>query len=184
MCMKQGISQLLLLFGLYLLIALGHIDRQEKNEKSNGDSTAQEHFRKGSLYFRDGEFGKAAQHYRQAFDLEKKNPTLPRQFWYVLIDNLGMSYGISGDLNKAEDIFEYGISKDSTYPLFYYNMACTYAEREDLQNCIKYLRIAFRYKANVLEGEEFPHPATDDSFRRFMKNEEFLRVLEELRTKN
>lgn len=152
---------------------------QEKERTACQDSAAFEHFRTGSVYFRNNDFREAVESYRKAFDLEKQNPTLSRQIWYVLIDNLGMSYGISGDLSEAQEIFEYGISKDSTYPLFYYNMACTYAEREDLDVCIKYLRMAFTYRANMLEGEEFPDPSTDDSFQRFMKNDEFLRLLKE-----
>jgi hypothetical protein len=56
----------------------------------------------------------------------------------VLVDNLGMAYGITGDLKKASEIFEYGLSKDDTYPMFYYNLACTYAEMNDLDNTIKH----------------------------------------------
>lgn len=70
--------------------------------------------------------------YSQALELEKVNAKLDKTLWYVLIDNLGMSYGITRDLQEAKETFNYGVSKDPTYPLFYYNLACTYAEMNDV----------------------------------------------------
>src|SRR5665647_3734916 len=66
----------------------------------------------------------------------KRDHLLNKAYWYVLIDNLGMAYGITGDLKSAEETFNYGLSKDSTYPLFYYNLACANAEKNDLNLCI------------------------------------------------
>jgi tetratricopeptide (TPR) repeat protein len=111
--------------------------------------------------------------YSQALELEKVNAKLDKTLWYVLIDNLGMSYGITGDLQQAKETFDYGVSKDPTYPLFYYNLACTYAELNDVANASSYLRKAFEYKANTLPGEGMPDPRTDDSFKKLMKNKEF-----------
>lgn len=54
----------------------------------------------------------AIQHYSRALDLEKSQPTLDKNTWRVVVDNLGMSYGISGDNQKAKEVFEYGLSKD------------------------------------------------------------------------
>src|SRR5436309_11307625 len=77
--------------------------------------------------------------YTQALELEKANPKLEKALWYVLVDNLGMAYGITGDLQKAKETFDYGLSKDPTYPLFYYNLACTYAEMDDAAKAGSYL---------------------------------------------
>jgi len=111
--------------------------------------------------------------YTQALELEKANPKLEKALWYVLVDNLGMAYGITGDLQKAKETFDYGLSKDPTYPLFYYNLACTYAEMDDAAKAGSYLKKAFDYKANALPGETMPDPRTDDSFKKLMKNKEF-----------
>jgi len=118
--------------------------------------------------------------YSQALDLEKANPTLQKPLWYVLVDNLGMSYGITGDLTKAKETFDYAITKDSTYPLFYYNLACTYAEMGKSEEASQNLRKAFEYKANVLPGETMPDPRTDDSFKKLMKNRDFRQLAETL----
>ena len=111
--------------------------------------------------------------YTQALELEKANPKLEKALWYVLVDNLGMAYGITGDLQKAKETFDYGVSKDPTYPLFFYNLACTYAEMDDAAKAGSYLKKAFDYKANALPGETMPDPRTDDSFKKLMKNKEF-----------
>jgi tetratricopeptide (TPR) repeat protein len=118
--------------------------------------------------------------YSRALELEKVNPKLEKSFWYVLVDNLGMSYGITGDREKAKETFEYGVSKDPTYPLFHYNLACTYAEMGDATEAGNYLKKAFDYKANVLPGESMPDPRTDDSFKKLMKNKEFRELAETL----
>jgi tetratricopeptide (TPR) repeat protein len=118
--------------------------------------------------------------YSQALVLEKDNPTLEKSLWYVLVDNLGMSYGITGDLQKAKETFEYGLSKDPEYPLFYYNLACTYAEMDDAREAKDYLKKAFDHKANALPGESIPDPRQDDSFQKLMKNKEFRELAETL----
>lgn len=118
--------------------------------------------------------------YSQALELEKVTPKLEKPFWYVLVDNLGMSYGITGDLQKAKETFDYGVSKDPTYPLFYYNLACTYAEMDDAARAGSYLKKAFEYRANSLPGESLPDPRTDDSFKKLMKKKEFRELAEVL----
>jgi Tetratricopeptide repeat len=118
--------------------------------------------------------------YAEALELEKGNPKLERSLWYVLVDNLGMSYGITGDLQKAKETFDYGVTKDPMYPLFYYNLACTYAELGDATEAGNYLKKAFDYKGNVLPGEAMPDPRKDDSFKKLMKNKEFRELAETL----
>lgn len=118
--------------------------------------------------------------YSQALELEKADPKLGKPLWYVVVDNLGMSYGITGDLQKAKDTFEYGVGKDPTYPMFYYNLACTYAEMGDATEAGNYLKKAFEYKANALPGEGMPDPRTDDSFKKLMKNKNFRELAEGL----
>jgi len=69
----------------------------------------------GSRLFLKGDYKGAIGPYSQALEMEKANPKLGKPLWYVLIDNLGISYGITGDLSKALATLQYGVSKDSTY---------------------------------------------------------------------
>jgi tetratricopeptide (TPR) repeat protein len=141
---------------------------------------AMELLREGSALFTRGDYKAAAVPYARALELEKQSPQLARDLWRVLVDNLTMSYGISGDLRRAKETAEYGLSKDPDYPMFHYLLANTYAEAGDLDNTILYLRQAFARRKNMIRGERMPDPAADDSFKRFMQNEKFLAALKEI----
>lgn len=131
------------------------------------------------LYMRQ-EYAQAAKVYQKALDLEKQDRTLNKTLWFVLVDNLGMSYGITKDYKRAREVFEYGLSQEPEYPLFYYNMACLHAELGELDPAIANLQKAFARRANVLPGEKMPDPMTDDSFARYTKNPAFVKAVKEL----
>ena len=153
------------------------------HNQDSATSSALELVREGSYYYLKHDFERAIGPYQKALDLEKENRTLNKTVWKVLIDNLGMAYGITGDLDKAKDTFKYGISKEPDYPLFYYNMACTYGEMKDMDNAIKYLKLAFERRENMIPGEKMPNPATDSSFERFRNDEKFKAALKALKQK-
>jgi len=133
----------------------------------------------GNAYLKR-DFKRAVKFYGKVLQIEKKEPTLDKNNWRVVADNLGMSYRALANHAEAIKMFEYGISKDGTYPMFYYHLACVYAEMNDLDRCLLNLKKAVRYKRNMIPGERFPNPATDASFARFMRNERFLKTLKEI----
>lgn len=134
----------------------------------------------GSALYLQRDFKAATIPYQKALTLEKAKPTLDKTMWRVLVDQLGMAYGISGDLKKAKETFDYGLEKDPKYPMFHYNMACTYGEMNDPDKAIVYLKQAFEYKTNMNKGEKLPNPFTDSSFQRFMNNDKFVSALTEI----
>ena len=178
--------RLILLSGAFILVlavcnqtwAVTRVQNQ-----NSATSSALELVREGSYHYLKHDFERAIGPYQKALELEKENRTLDKTIWRVLIDNLGMAYGITGELDKAKDTFKYGISKDPDYPLFYYNMACTYGEMKDMDNAIKYLELAFDRRENIIPGERMPNPATDSSFKRFMNDEKFKAALKGLKQK-
>ena len=147
-------------------------------------SQAMRYVEEGSAHYIRDDFKKAIGPYSKALELEKKQLTLDKTTWRVLIDNLGMAYGITGELAKARETFEYGLSKDPTYPMFYYNLACTYGELNDVDQAIANLKLAFQHKGNGIAGEPMPNPATDSSFKRFLGNERFRQTLREIEQAN
>jgi tetratricopeptide (TPR) repeat protein len=163
-----------------LLLLIAPAVAQDNSDLKAGDPETRKLLEQGSRAFLQRDYKHAIPPYQKALDREKANRTLGEPIWRVMVDNLGMAYGISGDLTKAKETFEYGLSKDSKYPMFHYNMACTYAEMEDVDNTIKFLRQAFQYKDNMIKGEAFPDAWTDDSFQRFMKNDKFVNALREM----
>jgi tetratricopeptide (TPR) repeat protein len=174
---------LTLLIATILLCGAAMSSMAQTASKEKTAKETMQYVSQGSAAYLKQDYKKAIQLYGKALELEKKEPTLEKNIWRVLVDNLGMSYGISGDNKKAKEIFEYGLSKDDKYPMFYYNLACAYAEMNDLDNAITNLKRAFEYKENRIPGERIPNPATDDSFSRFLKNEKFRRALDDLSSK-
>jgi len=164
---------------MLLLIVVPTI-AQDDSDLKKGDPETRKLLEQGSKFFLQGDYKSAIPRYQKALDREKENRTLGDTLWRVMVDNLGMAYGISGDLKKAKDTFEYGLSKDPKYPMFLYNMACTFAEMNDVDKTILYLQQAFQNKQNMIKGERFPDPWTDDSFQRFMKDDKFVNALKEM----
>jgi len=146
-----------------------------------------DYFREGGAYWLQNEFKKAIPPYEKAFEMQKAHRTMDKKVWRALINNLGTCYGITaretGNYKKAKETFEYGIANDPEYPFFYYNLACTYAEMGNLDKTIEYLKVAFEKKGNLDRGEKMPTPATDSSFQRFIGDDKFIKVLQELGSK-
>jgi hypothetical protein len=150
--------------------------RQEQAQASQ----ATEYLGQASRFYMQHNYPAAAERYQKALDLEKQKRTLNRIMFRVLVDNLGMAYGIGGNLPKAKETFEYGITQDPEYPLFYYNMACTFGEMGKMDEALEQLRLAYKYKANMIAGESFPDPLTDDSFRNFVNDKKFVDAIHEM----
>jgi tetratricopeptide (TPR) repeat protein len=156
-------KKIILLFGLAVVFT----------SCATAQKTSMQYLEEGSVAYLAGNFKKAIPPYQKALDLEKQDRKLAKNFWYVLVDNLAIAYGVTGDIKRSMDVLDYGISKEPEYPMFYYNMACGYGEKDDEANAIKYLKLAFRYKDNMVEGEHFPDPETDSSFERLMQRKSF-----------
>ena len=139
-----------------------------------------DYFREGNRYFIQQNHAASIAPYQKALDAEKQSRTLAKNDWRILVDNLGMAYGITGELNRAEETFNYGLSQDPTYPIFYYNLACVSAGRNDMDKTMEFLRKASSYKANVIPSESMPDPRKDDSFKSFMANERFREFVNSL----
>jgi len=137
-------------------------------------------FRAGSAYYLQNKYEQAIPMYQKAYDLEKQQRQLDQTLWRVLVDNLGMAYGMTGRLNEAKAVFQEAIRADPTYPMFHYNLACTFAELHDMEHAMQSLKMAFSHRTNHLAGEGMPDPRRDSSFQQFMQNEAFRQFLNSL----
>ncbi len=146
----------------------------------NYESGSKTQFGYGSMFYLRKDWGRAAQHYEKALTLEKQKRELPSDQWRVLVDNLGAAYGISGDLGRAKETLEFGVSQDPNYPMFHYNLACSYAETGDLDHALAQLRMAFGNRRNSIAGEGIPDPAKDDSFHHDVSDSRFKALEREL----
>ena len=143
--------------------------------------TLQEELGYASYYYLKEDYTKAARHYEQVLNRNEPRPALNHNSWRVVVDQLGMSYGLSGDAVKAKDLFERAIKLDPEYPMFYYNLACASAEMGNREEALRNLRLAYQYKANMLPGETFPDPKTDSSFKKYLKDKQFRAELDKMK---
>jgi tetratricopeptide (TPR) repeat protein len=125
-----------------------------------------------------------AQNYKATIDAfepiletQKEKLTIDKTIWIVVVDNLGMSYGITGDFKNCKRIFDYGIKFYPEYPMFYFNLACLYAEQSDIDNALLNLQLAVDRKKNMVKEEEFPNPRNDSSFSKYLKDDKFKSFL-------
>jgi hypothetical protein len=156
----------------------------QQTQSKDKDIDINAYMTEGSRFYLQRNYPAAAERYQKVLDAEKSHRTLNATWFRVLVDNLGISYGISGDLARAKETFEYGLTQDAQYPLFYYNLACTYGEMGKMDEALEQLRLSYRYKANIISGETFPDPLTDDSFRNFVKDKRFVDAVNQMRAGN
>jgi len=135
----------------------------------------------GSYFFLKKDYLKAARYYERVLQRKDPGAALNKNSWRILVDQLGMSYGLSGELDKAQELFEWAISNDPEYPMFYYNLACAFAEKGLLDRALENLRLAFQYKQNMLKDESFPDPLADASFKKHRKVKTFWSELNKLK---
>lgn len=153
-----------------------NIDRPAGLERSS-----QSYLFEGEKAYREGRYDAAIGPLVKALEMEKEKRELTRDLWIVLVDDLAMAHGMSGDLRRAHDVVDYGIEQEPTYPMFYYIKACAYGEAGDEVNALGSLRTAFKYKQNTLKGESVPDPMTDDSFARFRDDAKFKKAVAQMK---
>jgi hypothetical protein len=151
-------------------------DRTPGDNGNSRPDTSAAFLAEGSRHYLLHEFDKAIGPYQEALEREKKKPSLSVSEWRILVDNLAMAYGITGNLTASDEVLQYGLSKDPTYPMFYFIRADGDAERGDFSGTMSNLRLALKYRANMIPDEKLPDPLADDSFKAFWKNEEFKKL--------
>lgn len=133
----------------------------------------------GQTLFEQQKFAESLRPFEKAFDLERAGNKLTSDQHRILVDQLVMAYGMSGDLKKARALLDGAIRQDPEYPLNYYNLACAFAEEGDKNQALANLSLAFQHKDNVLKGEKMPDPRTDSSFEKYVRDEDFIKLMKQ-----
>ena len=105
-----------------------------------------------------------------------RNPEAP----LVLIDNLAMAYGISGQHEQCLRTVEKGIELAPRYPYFYFTQACAYADmggREDeaLASCEQAMRKSMK---RLLLDRMLQAARKDDSLAKLTHQNDLKRLIE------
>jgi predicted Zn-dependent protease len=134
----------------------------------------------GQTLFKEEKYADAVGPYEKARALEKNGKSLSSDQHRILIDQLAMTYGISGQIKKAHELLDEAISQDPEYPLNYYNLACAFAEESNKSKTLVNLALAFQHREHVLKGEQMPDPRSDSSFQQYVRDDDFLKLMKEL----
>ena len=141
----------------------------------------EEYMRDGAAAYAARDYHAALPPYKRALEIEQRSPKLDKKQWYELVENLAMSYGLTGDSKSARVVLAYGLSKEYNYPMFQYILARTHGQEGDESTSLLHLRRAFEYRANMIEGETLPDPLTDSSFESFADSETFKKAVAEMK---
>ncbi len=134
----------------------------------------------GNELYAQANYGAALKFYQQAFDLEKKNQTFDKDLFLDLISRLAFCYRLNGNLAKARDTLDYGLSQDSEYPLFHYDMACVNAQMGKMDEALGHLREAYKYQRNASPGQMPPDPREDSCFQKFANDPRFADAVQKM----
>jgi predicted Zn-dependent protease len=134
----------------------------------------------GQTLFEQQKFAESLRPFAKALDLERSGNKLTSDQHRILVDELVMAYGMSGDLKKARALLDDAIQQDPEYPLNYYNLACAFAEEGDKSRALANLSLAFEHKDNVLKGEKMPDPRADSSFQKYVRDDDFIVLMKKL----
>ncbi len=131
--------------------------------------------------FLAGNYSGASTVYENLWRQERQSRTMNRDVMRVMLDELGMSYGIAGDLKRARSHFQQQIAADPEYAMYYYNLACAEAESGNLSGTVTNLRAAYRRKSLLDPLEALPDPRQDSSFKRYLNAPDFQELMREIK---
>ncbi len=118
---------------------------------------------RGFAYYRKGQYDRAIQDYSKAIDLDPKLATAyhKRAVAYKkqgqtgksladyskaagLYNDFGLRFASKGDLDRASNFFQAAIEASPDGPIGYYNMACMYSMKKDVQKACDFLKKAIQ----------------------------------------
>ncbi|HZQ18847.1 MAG TPA: tetratricopeptide repeat protein [Terriglobales bacterium] len=134
----------------------------------------------GQSLFRQEKYDQAVIPFEKARNLENAGIKLTLVQHRILVDQLAMSYGISGKSKECRALLESAIREDPDYPLNYYNLACLNAQEGNKRELINDLTLVFQHRDHVLNGEEMPNPRKDSSFEKYVNDPDFVALMKKL----
>lgn len=168
--------------------AMRELDRRNvpKAEQLFREATAlapdwtEAHVQLGDVLFLQNRYDAAAETYAKAAALEDKQKRLATEDRRRMLDQLGVSQAMGRHLDQAIATYKKAIEQDPEYPLFHYNLACSYAEKGDLDNALPHLKKSWELRDNMPRGQDFPDPRKDSSFKKFWNNPKFQEAVENM----
>ena len=132
----------------------------------------------GDVQYAMRRYNLAADEYATALKLNSTQQTMTPDQVHSVTNNLGVSIAIGGNLEKAKSIFSDAVKQEPDYPLYHYNLSCTYAELGQLDPALQELQAAWKLRKNLGENERFPDPRQDSSFKNYLNDPKFQETVQ------
>jgi Tfp pilus assembly protein PilF len=160
-----------------------NVNGAEKNLKSaleEDPSSVDAHLALADLYSATRRNPQAAQEYARALELDDQQKKLGDIQRRRAVDQLGVSYALSRNYDRAKQVYLDALAKDPEYSMFNYNLACVYAEMDDLDSAIPYLKKSWEHRDTLPSDVKYPDPRKDDSFKAFWNDKRFLDAVQDI----
>jgi tetratricopeptide (TPR) repeat protein len=131
----------------------------------------------GEYFFGKKDYSKSQQYYFKALENHKCQPIVSTDAIWLCYDGLGLSYGIQKQYEKSLVYFKKGYKMaqdldDAHIASSAYNLACTYAETNDVQNSLMFLKESISFKKDKKDEAR-----NDSSFEKLKDNPEFQKLV-------
>lgn len=153
-----------------------HLKKAIEEDPSSIDA----HLALADLYSATRRNPQAAQEYTKSLELDDQHKKLTVEQRRRVIDQQGVSYALARNLDRAKQIYLDALAKDPEYAMFNYNLACVYAELDDLDSAIPYLKKSWEHRDTLPGDVKFPDPRKDDSFKSFWNDKRFLDAVRDI----
>lgn len=137
------------------------------------------HAQLGDALFGETNMGCIAE-YEKSKELADADKSVQATQKRLVINQLGVIYGMSGKFDESIETYQQAIAQDPDYGPYYYNLACSYSGKNDLDHVISNLQEVAKRKDKWPADESFPDPRKDDSFKNYLGNERFEKALKDM----
>ncbi len=154
----------------------GNVGGAEKNLRDaiqEDPNSVEAHDSLARLYDLTRRYSAAAKEYTTAVELDDKVHQFNEDQRRQLISDQGAAYAQAGYRDRARDIYLKALEKDPDYALYNYNLACVYAELQDLNAALPYLKKSWENRNTLPAGMKFPDPRQDNSFKPYLNDAKF-----------
>jgi tetratricopeptide (TPR) repeat protein len=156
------------------------LDSVKFTDTSNPSSSF-DYFYKGKFAIHQKQYKQAAEYLNTALNLELKQRQLDDEHWRNLIGHLVDIYTATGDKTRIEELLDYAVKHDPTFPLFHLALAQHYASHGDLDATLAALEKAYLHRKNDKSYARWTDPMSHPAYEPFKKNEKFRKAVKAMK---
>jgi tetratricopeptide (TPR) repeat protein len=147
---------------------------------TSAPSSSIDHYHKGRLFFLQRDYRQAATSLGKALTLERLQRQLDLASWRDLVSKLTDAYAMTGDVARAKEVLDYGLTLEPENALFNMALARFHLSRGDTDGALASLSKAFSSLRKENPRAPLPDVRFDSVFMPYMKDKSFAKAVKEL----